>query len=84
VRSPRTSGGSHGSSGAGQNPTPHRALSSAPPTLNTWNPLVGGSLVFGRSIAGGGLSAWFPGLIDGVEIFNQASTGAEIRTISYQ
>ena len=97
-----------------QNPTPHRALSSAPPTLNTWTPLVGefngatderqlyvngqlqgtatdptpftatGSLVFGRSIAGGVHSAWFPGLIDHVDIFDQALTGAQIRTLGYQ
>lgn len=93
------------------NPTPHRALSSNPPALNTWTPLVGvfngatdqlqlyvngqlqgtatdptpfasyGDLVFGRSIASRGQSAWFPGLIDGVKIFNQALTAAQIREV---
>ncbi|HEV2635925.1 MAG TPA: LamG domain-containing protein [Actinocrinis sp.] len=93
---------------------PHRALSTAPPALNTWTPLVGvfngatdvlqlyvngqlqgtavdptpfkasGNLVFGRSFAGGGQSAWFPGLIDHVKVFNQALTGAQISALGYQ
>jgi hypothetical protein len=40
-----------------------------------------GSLVFGRSIAGGGYGAWFPGLIDDVEVFDKALTNAQIQAL---
>ena len=91
--------------------TPHRALSSAPPALNTWTPLVGvfdgttdeltlyvngqlqgaavdptpfathGSLVFGRSIAGGGYGAWLPGTVGDIRVYNTALTNAQIQAI---
>jgi len=91
--------------------TPYRALSSAPPQVQTWTPLIGvfngatgqlqiyvngqpegtatdptpfaatGSLVFGRSIASGGLGGWFPGLIDDVAVFDQALTAAQIHAL---
>ena len=91
--------------------TPYRALSSAPPQVQIWTPLVGvfnaatgqlqiyvngqaegtatdptpfaatGSLVFGRSIASGGLGGWFPGLIDDVAVFDQALTAAQIHAL---
>lgn len=94
------------------NPTPYRALSSAPPALSTWTALVGvfdgttdklslyvngqlqgtatdptpfataGDLVIGRSIAGGGQSAWFPGLVTDVKVFNSALTAAQVRALS--
>lgn len=91
--------------------TPYRALSSAPPQVRTWTPLIGvfngatgqlqiyvngqpqgtatdptpfaatGSLVFGRSIASGGIGGWLPGLIDDVAVFDQALTAAQIHAL---